>query len=280
MLSDVDLLVRKLQTYGPLGPTEKTALSQIRRASVDLPAGEHIELVAEASSTYVVQLSGVACRYKEMPGAKRQILSFLLPGDICLLTGSVSQMDHRVVALTACRVIKVPYGAMQELTRQFPSIERLLWLNSLAEAAISREWMMSLARRSAYERIAHFLCEFKSRMEAVGLSSGPSFDFPISQVHLSEAFGLSVQHVNRVIQTLRRENIIVFRQRVITVIDWEGFHPVARHRPRQYLCGVAFLARQELRIVLHDGYVRAQPAKGLRQFAAQRASADDGETLR
>lgn len=85
-----------------------------------------------------------------------------------------------------------------------------------------REWLASVGRRSAYQRIAHLLCEVFVRMKAVGLAEELAFTLPITQAELADSLGLSAVHVNRVLQQLRGEGLIRSRGAQTTICDWEG----------------------------------------------------------
>jgi len=107
-------------------------------------------------------------------------------------------MDHRIEALSSCKVAKIPHGKLKEITERFPRLTRALWWDVAIDAAIHREWMVGMGRRSAYERIAHLLCEMLLRLQSVGLAGHDnSFDFPMTQPQLGDASGLSTVHVNR-----------------------------------------------------------------------------------
>ena len=76
-----------------------------------------------------------------------------------------------------------------EITERFPRLTRALWWDTAVDAAILREWMISMGRRSAYEQMAHLLCEMVLRLRIVGLAEGDSFELPITQDQLGDAFG-------------------------------------------------------------------------------------------
>jgi CRP-like cAMP-binding protein len=83
-----------------------------------------------------------------------------------------------------------------------------LWRNSLIDAAIFREWMTSIGRRSAKSSIAHLLCELVVKFRAVGLAEDHMIQFPITQGELGDALGLSNVHVNRSMTALKRDGLI------------------------------------------------------------------------
>jgi len=76
-----------------------------------------------------------------------------------------------VGALTACKVGFVAHHALLDLCKRQPRICNAFWRETLIEAAIFREWLLNIGRRSAFSRIAHIFCELAVRMRAVGLAT-------------------------------------------------------------------------------------------------------------
>jgi CRP-like cAMP-binding protein len=80
--------------------------------------------------------------------------------------------------------------------------------------------------------MAHLLCELYVRLGVAGLVDGPSFSFPITQVQLGDALGMSAVHVNRVLQELRGENLFTWQGQTVRILDWEGLQQRAEFDPR------------------------------------------------
>jgi CRP-like cAMP-binding protein len=99
------------------------------------------------------------------------------------------------------------------------------------DGAIHREWMTGLGRLSAHERMAHLLCELFLRLQAVGLTRDHSYDLPITQAELADAFGLSPVHVNRTFQDLRGQGLITSQGKTLVINDWERLQQVAQFNP-------------------------------------------------
>lgn len=95
---------------------------------------------------------------------------------------------------------------------------------------------MNLGRRDAFERVGHVLCEIIERLRLVGLWDGYSRDFPITQLDLADATGLSAVHVNRTLQELRSSDLIVLRDRVLTVHDLDALKRAAMFNPEYLHC--------------------------------------------
>jgi CRP-like cAMP-binding protein len=227
-----DYLMRKLERYGPVAEEERAFLVEASGRLFNY--SPHSMIVDEGSSPsdscLVVQ--GFAGRLKFLPDGTRQILAFHLPGDFCdLHSFLLERMDHGIMALTECVIAKVAHAHVKEITERFPRLTRALWWDTAIDAAIHREWMISMGRRSAYEQMAHLLCEMLLRLRTVGLVKGDSYELPLTQEQLGDAFGLSSVHVNRMLQALRRGNLIVSDGKYITIPDVDALKDAAGFDP-------------------------------------------------
>lgn len=167
-----------------------------------------------------VLLSGFACRYAILPDGQRQIMAFLVPGDLCDAEIFVlNKMDHAIGALVPSVTATIPADAMRLLLREISSVSEALWWGTMTDLAVLRERIVDHGRRTATARIAHLLYEMLVRHRIVEETVGDAFDFPITQSDLADATGLTASHVNRVLQRFRDEGIIEWRSRVLTIRD-------------------------------------------------------------
>ncbi|MCC5984497.1 MAG: Crp/Fnr family transcriptional regulator, partial [Rhodobacteraceae bacterium] len=102
----------------------------------------------------------------------------------------------------------------------------VLWAASRDEAMVV-EHLVNVGRRSAEERMAHFLLELGARLSLVGAGSRAGFDCPLTQYHLADALGLSAVHVNRVLRHLREEGLVTFRNGHVAFDDFDRLQTVA-----------------------------------------------------
>src|SRR5215203_6375668 len=117
-----------------------------------------------------VQRRALATRPNRAPRGKRQIFSFHIPGDIPDLQSlHLNVMDHNLGTLTPCKLAFIPHEKLTEFFRRCPRIGDVMWRDTLIDAAVFREWMIGIGRRSAYTRIAHVLCEVLVKLRSVGL---------------------------------------------------------------------------------------------------------------
>ena len=215
-------LIRKLETITEVSSADREALSRLP-LRVELIA-ENNDIVHEGDtpSDCCLILDGFVARYKLLGQGQRQIFSFHIPGDIPDVHSlHLEVMDHSLGALTRCRVAFIPHNAMMNLIEKHPRLAWAFWRDTLIDAAVFREWLAGVGRRSAHQRIAHLFCEVYIRLRSVGLADELKFELPITQVELADALGLSSVHVNRVLQDLRREGLIVSTATSTQISDWE-----------------------------------------------------------
>jgi CRP-like cAMP-binding protein len=225
-------LIRKLENYVQLAKIEHQALLDAIGPVQRFGAREDIIVQGSLSDGTIILLDGLACRYKLLPDGRRQIISYFVPGDMCdLRVFILKQVDHAVTTLVPASVAVLPRERLVDLTETYPCIARALWWAALAEESITREWLVNLGQRTAYERLAHFICEMFFRLHAVGLANGERCEIPLTQAELADTLGLSTVHVNRTLQDLRRAGLITLRGKDLTIHDLAALQRVAMFSP-------------------------------------------------
>jgi len=228
----MDHLVTRVTWSGTLSEREQ---AQVRRLvthrrlfaanSEIVPAGVRIDFSS-------VILSGVSCRQKILNSGVRQITALQISGDFCdLHSYMVKTMEESVFAITDCEVGIVPHKEIDRVVEQEPNIARQLWLYTLIDASIYREWIVSLGRRPVLSRLAHLICEMYLRLKAVGLVNGMSYSLPVTQQDISDAMGTSLVHTNRTLARLRQERLATFANRAVTIHNWAELQRVAEFDP-------------------------------------------------
>ncbi len=211
-----DPFLRKLETFGPLPEPDRELIRSISTHSEHIKAAADIICEGEKPGEVNLVTEGFAYRYKLLAGGSRQIVAYLMPGDICDLHVSfLKAMDHSIAALTDTQVVKLPRDQIEALLDR-PAISRALLMVIMTYEANGREWLANIGQRPAEKRIAHFLCEWHLRLRSIGLATDDTCEFPLTQHHLAETSGLSVVHVNRVLQSLRRRGLIVLKSRQLS----------------------------------------------------------------
>lgn len=186
----------------------------------------------EPPSVITAMVDGMAFRYKVVASGRRQILGIVVPGDVCDLSSIFfPRLDYGIEAATDCEIAVAERQTVLGSVVAHPDVGLALWGASMAGEAISREWIVNLGRRSARQRIAHFVCEMFLRTGPAAAAETDSRVLPLTQDDIADIAGLTIVHVNRVLQDMRAEGIISFRQRILTVHDWNRLRAIAEFEP-------------------------------------------------
>lgn len=222
-----DLVARSLEPFfqriehrDTLGPAERLALLSGVSTIENVSAGSDLVQEGDRPQQCTLLVGGFTARYRLVASGERQFTAIHVGGDfIDLHSFPLKEMDHSVLALTDCKVALLPHPVLKELTENYPHLTRLLWLLTLLDSALHREWIMCLGRLSAAARAAHLFCELGMRLAAVGLGRPDNYRLPLTQQNLADALGVSSVHANRVIQTLRSEGLLVWQSEQVTLPD-------------------------------------------------------------
>lgn len=215
----LDPLIRKLRSLGVERDTELEAVLNRIKVRAGTRRGEDIIAPGKSSRHSTLLLAGVACLYERLPNGNRQIYAFQYSGDFCDLHRHVlpeTNNDVAVAALTDCSIGIIEHKNVEQLIAQYPSLGLALWRASMLEASIFRKRLLNVGRQPALQRVAHLLCEQLARREAVGINGAT---IPLTQMDLADAAGLSIVHINRTFQELRRLDILSKGSRTIKVVN-------------------------------------------------------------
>lgn len=221
-------MLRKFERRARLEESDRQALLGLPYGMRMVEAGKY--LVREGSPLQESNLivSGYAFRQKLTIAGDRQIVSIHLPGDFVDIEGSLLTVaDHNIQTLTRCEIASIPSSAILTLIDAHPRIGRAMWIDTLIDGSIFREWVTNVGRRDARHRIAHLLCEFAKRLELAGLGDTKGYEFPMTQEQLADATGLTPVHVNRSLKALEAEGLIAREKRLVRIPDWERLRDVA-----------------------------------------------------
>lgn len=219
-VADCNPLAVRLQSVTSLAEDDIAALAGICRDARDLGPRRNILREGDRPDHVHLVLEGWAARYKLLPDGSRQITAFLIPGDFCDLHVTIlNEMDHSIVTLGRAKVAFVTRDQIAELAQR-PRITRAFWWATLVDEAVLRAWIVNVGRRDAGEAIGHLMCELYVRMKNVGLTVDHSFELPLTQEEIADALGLTPVHVNRVLQRMRSEELIVLKRGALRILDY------------------------------------------------------------
>lgn len=197
-----DCRLRSLEAFNAVTPQELAFIHEFRSGAALAAAGTSIISEQNPNGKLFTLYAGWAFRYKTLSDGRRQILNFLLPGDLIGLQQEFADgASHGVEALTDAALCVFPRDGLWDLFRKFPSLGYdVTWLSAREEGMVD-ENLLTNGRRTAAERVAMLLIHLYRRVERLGLANEGSIEFPINQQHIADALGLSLVHTNK---TLRR----------------------------------------------------------------------------
>ena len=228
----IDSLLLNLEQHDLLTDEERDILRRIVGRERRFLAGEDLVVEGSRPGYSSLLVDGFAARYKLTAEGTRQITAIHVAGDfVDLHAFLLKTMDHGVIALSPCHISLCDHADLKQVTEQNPHLTRMLWLDTLIHGSIHRAWIVAMGRRSKVSHLAHILCELYVRLDVVRRTNGWTFHLPLSQGEMADVLGLSLVHMNRVIQTLRRERLISWSNQTITILDWDRLQEVAEFDP-------------------------------------------------
>ncbi len=212
----------RLRTRDELSVEEEQAIRKAIGEYREHPA-DHVIVKPGVELTHsTLLLDGIVCRYKDLRNGQRQITEIHVAGDFAdLHSFTLKRLDHTIMSLTPCRVAEVPHARLTEITRQSPHLTRLYWFSTNLDAAIHREWEISLGRRTARAKIAALCCELFIRLEIIGLTDGFNYHLGLTQTDLGDCTGLTNVHVNRTLKDLRDSGLVTYQDGKVSILNWK-----------------------------------------------------------
>lgn len=236
LLAKSSALVSRLRSLAQISEADIAFLMGTLGPVEHYPGGAELLREGETISGPRYILEGWALRTRYLSDGRRQIFGFVLPGDaigLCereqplALTNIVSCTPLTLCDATAAR------PACLGVNRDFPQITQAHHrANALDEAYLLHQ-IIRIGRQTAYERLVHLILELHSRCFAAGLCSETSFELPLTQEVLADCLGLSIVHINRTLQTLRREQLIEQRSSLLTLQDKARLTMIAEYSDPQ-----------------------------------------------
>lgn len=224
--------LKKLRKRIEISPEEERAIRNAVSETREVGPDQILIRSGEELNSSLMLLNGWLARSKDLAGGERQVTELHVAGDFAdLHSYTLKCLDHDVHTLSDCTVGVVPHERIREITDRFPRLARVYWFTTNVDAAIHREWALSLGQRSAISRMAHLFCELYERLDVVGRTCGSSYEFPLTQREISECLGLTVVHANRTLQELRRRGLVELENRQVTIVDRGGLESVAEFDP-------------------------------------------------
>jgi CRP-like cAMP-binding protein len=204
-VSCFECALRASGAFKPVNDLELAFINEMKRDHLVLPAGADIIAAGQEQAELYTLYAGWAFRCKTLPDGRRQILNFLLPGDLIGLQAAMFEASaYGAETLTPVQLCLLPRRKVWSLFENMPELAfDVTWLGSREESHVD-ENLMSAGRRSATERIAALIIGLYKRLDAIKLVVNGAMPFPLSQQHIADALGLSLVHTNKSLAKLRR----------------------------------------------------------------------------
>lgn len=230
----------KLSSFIDLSEADRGHLDHLASFTSTMRAGQDVIREGDRPERVILLLAGWAYRYKVLSNGSRQIVAYLLPGDLCdAHVFILDKMDHSIGLLSDATIASIPREMMMDVTERAPAIARALWWSTMVDEAILRHWLINIGGRDTFDRIAHLFCELWERAVKVGLATSDAFDLPLTQEQLGDTVGVTGVHINRVLQRMRADGMIAFEGKRLTILNMAemrraaGFDPNYLHLIRR-----------------------------------------------
>ena len=228
----IETHLKKLRIRDEISAEEERAIREMFTDVRDVPADRVVIRRGQELKESLLLVEGWAARTKDLRDGGRQISELQFSGDFTDLHAfTLKRLDHNIATITPSRFAIAPHDRIKSMYERFPHLARVHWLMTNIDAAIHREWTVSLGRRSAISRMAHLFCEIFERLSIVGMTDELSYDFPLTQQELGECLGLTSVHINRTLQSLRKLELITVEDRRVSILDLPGLKSLADFNP-------------------------------------------------
>ena len=223
-------VLRRLQGEGAF-PPELAQRVRALGARVDtLPARAIVQVENAPARRPRYLISGWACRYRHLRDGRKQIFDLVLPGegvDVGLRIRPLAAAS--VAAITPVRVVNAAPLLAPEVLESWGELAPALQAQEDAEDRRLLDHVVRLGRLTALERLAHIALDLRARLEVIGHAESGRFPLPLTQETLADMAGLSVVHVNRTLQELRRQNLVVIDRGWAHLPDVPALQSLAHH---------------------------------------------------
>lgn len=228
-------IIRHFEHYAELGQDDRDLLDSLEKTARDFSKGKVIWQQGMESDHFYTVRSGWACSFRNMEDGSRQVLDLYVPGDIIgLREFAFRRRVSNLLTVTNATLCPFPKNRLTDVFSTSRLLCNLFFLIAARDQAILVERLINLGRRTAREKVAHFLLEMAHRLDKACVDVHDCNHLPLTQVLLADALGLSTVHVNRTLNELKQESLTALGPDGITLLDRDGLKDVAGFDP-EYL---------------------------------------------
>lgn len=212
--SDVPALCRACEARhrGVCGALSPAQLVTLNKQSTRKNVSPGTELVGESqeANSYANIIAGVVKLTKMMADGRQQIVGLQFAPDFL---GRPFRADSGITAdaATDVNVCSFPKAVIDRMIRETPELEHKLLEQTLKELDEARDWMLTLGRKTASEKVASFVYLIATHINPEAESESASFDLPLTRSDIADFLGLTIETVSRQLTKLRKDGIIEIR---------------------------------------------------------------------
>lgn len=221
--------LQRQKTFREMNPKEIGFMTRFKRGELAVDKGAIVLAEGAKNPHLYTVLFGWGFRYKLLPDGRRQIVNYVMPGDLIGLQGTLmGEMQHSIETLSPMTLCVFERVELMALYREHPDLAfDVTWLTAREESMLD-ENLLSVGRRTAIERLAYLLAFLVSRGRAVGMFNGAPAELPLTQQHMADTLGLSLVHTNKTMRKLVDRKMLRPLDRGCVVLDEDGLKAMAR----------------------------------------------------
>ncbi|MEM7067428.1 MAG: Crp/Fnr family transcriptional regulator [Pseudomonadota bacterium] len=231
--SDIPLVCRSCEARhggicGALNPEQLLELSRHTKRTAHSKDAD-LDATSQDPATYSNILGGVVKLMKLMPDGRQQIVGLQFAPDFLGRPFSTSS-DIVAEAATEVRLCSFPKTVVEKFIRETPEMEHRLHVQHMRELDEAREWMLTLGRKNALEKVASFISMLVSHIDPdhIGETSQIEITLPLKRADIADFLGLTIETVSRQVTNLRKKGVIsVTDRKSILVTDTHQLELIA-----------------------------------------------------
>ncbi|MBE9636695.1 Crp/Fnr family transcriptional regulator [Salipiger mangrovisoli] len=220
--------LRRKSLFRAFEEEELTFMERFKVGELSVDPGTHLLIEGANSPQIFTVLEGMGLRYKTLENGRRQVINFLLPGDLTgLQAGLLGEMKHSVQATSAMRLCVFNRADLWMLYRKQPSLAYDVTWIAASEEHFLGETLATVGQRDAAERVAWALLKIYRRLAEMGIGQGARVPLPYRQQDLADALGLSLVHTNKTLARLRARGLAEWSEGELHISDLDGMAELA-----------------------------------------------------
>lgn len=225
----------RLEEFVPLTGSDEGLVRRFAASSRKINRGHAIRREGDHVGGIFFLMEGWVASSMMLREGRRQIVKVHLPGDMLGMPSlSLSRAGETLEALTDVVVSMIPSTVLGRMFIENPRLAVGLFLSTQKERVALMQSLSWIGAASALERLAAFLLDLHSRLNAAGLTRADGFDWPLTQQHLADLLGITPVHVNRTLKRLDQAGYVQRSRGRIVIADLAGLRAVAANAPPRF----------------------------------------------